>query len=200
MPTATIGGFAPGDTIDLAGLPHFFGDSADLENNAVQHKVLQITAGGQIYDLQLDPAQDFAGKYFHLAGDQGGTGTTITEDNVPCYCPGTLILTGLGKEVPVERLTIGDNIMTMSGVARPIKWIGKRSYGGRFLLGQKHILPVCIKAGSLAENTPRRDLWISPHHAMYLEGVLIEARDLVNGINIVQPDDTAGGRVFPHRT
>jgi hypothetical protein len=177
-------------------LPHFFGDSDDLENNAIQHKVLQITAGGQTYDLQLDPAQDFEGKYFHLAGDQGGTGTTITEDNVPCYCPGTLILTRSGKEVPVERLAIGDNIMTMSGVARPIKWIGKRAYGGRFLLGQKHILPVCIKAGALSENTPRRDLWISPHHAMYLEGVLIEARDLVNGINVVQPNDTADVEYF----
>jgi hypothetical protein len=74
----------------------------------------------------------------------------------------------------------------MSGKARPIKWIGRRSYRGRFLGGRKEILPVCIKAGALADNVPKRDLWISPHHAMYLDDVLIEARDLINGVSIVQ--------------
>jgi len=78
----------------------------------------------------------------------------------------------------------------MSGAARPIKWIGRRAYGGRFLIGQKQILPVRINAGAIDENVPQRDLWISPHHAMYLQGVLIEARDLVNGVSIVQPADT----------
>ena len=78
--------------------------------------------------------------------------------------------------------------MTMTGEARAIKWIGRRSYGGRFVMGRKDILPICIKAGALDDNVPRRDLWISPHHAMYLEGVLIEARDLVNGVSIVQAE------------
>ncbi len=78
--------------------------------------------------------------------------------------------------------------MTKSGRSRPIKWIGRRSYSGRFVIGRKDILPVCIKAGALADNVPRRDLWISPLHAMYLDGVLIEAKDLINGVSIVQAE------------
>jgi hypothetical protein len=110
-----------------------------------------------------------------------------TFDVAPCYCPGTLIRTK-GSETRVEKLKIGDKVMTKSGVARPIKWIGRRSYGGRFILGRKDILPVCVKAGALDDNVPRRDLWISPHHAMYLDGILIEAKDLINGVSIVQAE------------
>jgi autotransporter passenger strand-loop-strand repeat protein len=108
-------------------------------------------------------------------------------DNATCYGRGTLILTDRG-EIPIEHLAIGDKVFTMSGTARPIKWIGRRSYSGRFLMGQKGILPICFSAGSLGDNVPRRDLWISPHHAMYLEGVLIEARHLVNGVSVVQAE------------
>ena len=60
-------------------------------------------------------------------------------------------------------------------------------------MGRKDILPICIKAGALDDNVPHRDLWISPHHAMFFagydgDGVLIEAKDLVNGVTIVQAE------------
>jgi hypothetical protein len=87
----------------------------------------------------------------------------------------------------VETLAICDKVMTAQGVARPIRWIGRRSYSGRFARGN-HVLPICIKAGALEEDLPRRDLWISPNHAMFLHGALIEAQDLVNGVSIVQAD------------
>jgi hypothetical protein len=122
-----------------------------------------------------------------------GLAATLSQDdltaaeNVACYCRGTMILTEDG-EVPVEDLSIGDRVMTKIGNFRPIKWIGKRGYSGRFAMGKDHILPICIKAGALDDNLPWRDLWISPHHAMYLGGVLIEARDLVNGVSIVQAE------------
>jgi Hint domain len=128
--------------------------------------------------------------------DNGNTGSggpqlspseSATIDVTPCYCPGTLIKTA-GGEKRVEELKIGDKVLTASGAARPIKWIGRRSYGGRFVMGRKDILPVCIKACALDDNVPKRDLWISPHHAMYFDGVLIEAKDLVNGVSIVQAE------------
>ena len=124
---------------------------------------------------------------FHFTYGPYGGGWTVHEHTVcPCFCSGTRLLTICGAEVPVEILKIGDMVMTGSGAARPIKWIGRRSYGGRFVMGRKEILPICIKAGALADDLPKRDLWISPNHAMYLDGVLIEAKDLVNGVSIVQ--------------
>ena len=127
---------------------------------------------------------------FDLTASTNGSG--FGEDFVlgaaaPCYCPGTLIRTEY-REQRVEDLNIGDKVLTAAGVARPIKWIGRRSYRGRFAMGRKDILPVCIKAGALDHDTPKRDLWISPNHAMYLDGVLIEAKDLVNGVSIVQAE------------
>ena len=55
-------------------------------------------------------------------------------------------------------------------------------------MGRKDVLPICIKAGALDDRVPQRDLWLSPHHALYLDGMLIEAKDLVNGVSIVQAD------------
>ena len=63
-------------------------------------------------------------------------------------------------------------------------------------MGRKDVLPVCVKAGALEDNVPKRDLWISPNHAMYLDGVLIEAKDLVNGVSIVQAESAESIEYF----
>jgi Hint domain len=115
----------------------------------------------------------------------GGTDSGPPEASIICYGRGTLIGTKNG-DVAIEDLAIGDKVITASGSKRPIKWIGRRSYRGAFIAGRKDILPVCIKADALDQNVPRRDLWVSPHHAMLLQGVLIEAQDLINGVSIVQ--------------
>ena len=102
-----------------------------------------------------------------------------------------LIQTKTGQR-RVEELQIGDEVMTASGRLRPIKWIGRRGYAGRFIVGRTDILPVCIRAGALDDNVPARDLWISPNHAMYFDtadgGVLVEAKDIVNGVSVVRAE------------
>jgi len=124
-----------------------------------------------------------------LATLESGTNLQASDlellQSIACYGLGTLIETDEG-DVVVESLVIGDKVRTMSGALRSIKWIGRRAYAGRFIAMNRDILPVCFKAGSLGENLPRRDLLISPHHAMYIDGLLIEAKDLVNGVSIVQ--------------
>ena len=181
----TISGFVAGDTIDLTSTKDN-GGHADMDYST---NVLTVTDNGNTYTLQFDQSESFAGDYFHLTPDNSGSGpgTDITENTTPCYCRGTLIRTQAG-EVPVENLTIGNKVLTMSGAFRPIKWIGKRSYNGRFVIGRNDIQPVCIKLGALDERVPKRDLWISPNHAMYLDGLLIEAKDLINGASIVRAE------------
>jgi autotransporter passenger strand-loop-strand repeat protein len=183
IPGATVSGFISGDSFDLRGIAF---DSGAGHVDLTSGNVLVVTENGSAYDINLASGQDFAGDYFHLAADGFG-GTLVTEDTTPCYCPGTLILTPAG-EVPVEDLKIGDRVVTLFGRARPIEWIGRRSYSGDFVLGRDDILPVCIKAGALESGIPRHDLWVSPNHALYLGGVLIEAKDLVNGVSVYQAD------------
>jgi hypothetical protein len=48
-----------------------------------------------------------------------------------------------------------------------------------------------IAPGALGENMPARELAVSPGHSMLLGGILVLARDLVNGVTIKQDFDSA---------
>ena len=48
------------------------------------------------------------------------------------------------------------------------------------------MLPVCIHAGALGDGLPQRDLFVSPRHAVLLDGVLVPAGVLVNGVSVTQ--------------
>jgi tetratricopeptide (TPR) repeat protein len=95
--------------------------------------------------------------------------------NAPCFSRGTRILTDKG-EIAIERLEIGDLVVTASEDKRPIRWIGRRAYDGRMIAGKPHVLPIRIYAGALSEGLPARDLYVSPEHALFIDGALIPTR------------------------
>ena len=110
--------------------------------------------------------------------------SSTQSSSVACFVRGTAI--GVpGGECAVERLRAGDLVMTVAGHARPVRWIGTRSYKGRFLAG-RGVEPIRIREGALGDGLPRRDLLVSPAHAMLLDGVLVPAEHLVDGVSIVR--------------
>src|SRR6266851_5525620 len=129
-----------------------------------------------------------AANWFPDTASDGAGGTVLFFSQVACYARGTRILTEAG-EVPVEDLSIGDSLVTFSGVPRPIRWIGTRAYDGRFIAGNREVLPIRVAAGALSEGVPARDLFVSPAHSLYFDDVLVPAEHLVNGVTIEQAQE-----------
>ena len=173
----TISGFTlTSDIVDLTQV----GSNATLANGGTLSFSHQLTASGSggTVVLQLDATD---ATVFKAASDLG-TGIDITP---ACFCRGTLIWTESG-EVAVEDLEIGDRVVTLSGALRRVKWIGRRAYGGRFVAANRAVLPIRVAAGALAAGVPARDLFLSPEHALYIDGALVPAGLLVNRMTIRQ--------------
>lgn len=146
---------------------------------------------GQYNGLQGGPDNP-GDRVFYTNDPSYATGQTVTGFSstpfvIACYVTGTLIRTVSG-DVAVEALAIGDRVVTASGAPRPIKWIGRRSYAGRFAAANPDVLPITFRVGSLGESMPSRDLSVSPKHAMLLDSALIAAELLVNGVSVVRAE------------
>jgi hypothetical protein len=107
-----------------------------------------------------------------------------------CFLRGTSILTSSGA-VRVEDLERGDRVVTVDGETLPVQWIGRRTYRKSGFYWPKEVMPIRVARDALAEQTPHSDLYLSPGHALLIDGVLFLVRDLVNGASIAAalPDD-----------
>ena len=112
---------------------------------------------------------------------------TITTD-MPCYVAGTRILTATGERM-VESLLQGDIVLTLANgelTAQPVKWLGRRRIDLTAHPRPETVAPVRIRRGAFADNMPHTDLLVSPDHAIFVDGKLICARQLINGTTIRQ--------------
>ncbi len=168
---ATISGFAATDTIVLSGIADVTGLSFNGGNT------LSVAESGDPgVTLTFAAPMDLA-----YAVTDGST-----DIYVPCFLPGTYILTDRG-EVLVEKLQVGDTIATMSGRTRRLCWIGQgRALATRGRRGPA--TPVIVRKGALADNVPHLDLHITKGHSLYLDRVLIPVEFLVNHRSILWDD------------
>jgi hypothetical protein len=179
---------ASNTTVDLGGsilLENFAYGSSEV---AVVDSgdVLSVTSDGStIYTQQLTGA--YTDEMFAVTSNTSGS-ELILQNSVPviCFVAGTLIDTPTG-EVRVEKLRVGDRVMTAHNGPRKVIWIGT----GMVLAtrGKRSVeTPVIVRKGALADNLPHQDLHITKAHALYIDGVLIPVEFLVNHQTIVWDD------------
>jgi hypothetical protein len=140
-----------------------------------------------------------------VAGTLGGTGDALqySEQNgvvgadlvqgefmmsvsTTCYAAGTHILTARG-DMTVESLLPGDRVVALRrGGLAEVRWVGHREVNLRAHPAPERVNPVRIMAGAFAPGVPHRDLVVSPDHALFVNGMLVTARYLINGATIVQ--------------
>jgi hypothetical protein len=179
----TVTGFQAGDAIGF-GTPINPGDSFSynattgvLQLNVPPTLLNPLGNGGSVV---LSPAANYTTADFSITG-AAGTAEIIYNTVIACFLRGTAIRTPDG-DVPVETLQAGDLVSTLDG-PKPIIAVRTRSFEIE-ATGDDEVRPIRIAAGALGENKPVRDLFVSPEHAMYLDGVLVLAGQIQNGLTI----------------
>jgi len=181
------------------------GDTVDGGGGGDDYDTLDLTGSGPLR-VELDPTNPENGTVTFYDGGGFDPSNIIgtmqfeeIENVVPCFTPGSRIATPRG-EVLVENLQVGDKIITRDNGIQEIRWVGCKTMNHAELRRAPHLRPILIKAGSLGDGLPERDMLVSPQHRMlvandrtslYFEEseVLVAAKHLVNH-NGVQWMDT----------
>ncbi|MBD3802757.1 MAG: Hint domain-containing protein [Thioclava sp.] len=178
------------------------GDTLDGGEGGDDWDTLDLRGAGPLrVDSYMTDPTTYAGTVSFLDGDGNVTGTLAfsnMEQIIPCFTPGTLVATPKG-EVPVELLREGDKVLTRDNGIQEIRWAGRADMTREQLSRAPHLKPVLIRAGSLGNDLPERDMLVSPNHrmlvandmtALYFEEheVLVAAKHLVanEGVSTVE--------------
>jgi hypothetical protein len=177
---ATIAGFAPGDTIELAGLAQNAVVTGVMVGSVLELSGSVPTGTTIAFDnpppgIALQPVAGPTKTYDIVVPSNGGA---------PCFAQGTRLLTPQGMR-PVESLRKGDLVITRAG-AMPIIWHGRRRVDCARHPQPSKVWPVCVERDAFGPGLPMRAVWLSPDHALFAEGALIPVQFLLNGVSIRQ--------------
>ncbi|MFY1707404.1 Hint domain-containing protein [Tritonibacter scottomollicae] len=169
------------------------------ERHAIMDYVFEVSDGTNVYqigvvdvDLNNDADLNDAGEdgyYLVFIGDVPPPDTPLRSLGIDsnsdayshasvggvlvCFAAGTLIETHMGLTA-VERLKAGDQVMTRDAGLQKIRWIGSRTVSAAALVADPKLYPIRIKAGALGNDTPSRDLLVSPQHRVLVRSKIAQ--------------------------
>ena len=123
--------------------------------------------------------------FLGLTGNSASSAPCSAAVGCKCLLRGTKIFTPAG-DCLVQDLQIGDEVLTAAG-PKAIKWIGYNKFTkeeGRPWLDS--VMPIRIARRAIDEYTPRRDLYLSPRHHIFINDVLIPVFYLINESSIAE--------------
>lgn len=116
-----------------------------------------------------------------------GTDSLPLEPTSFFFTCGTLICTPRG-DVSVDRLRVGDTVLTATGNIQSIVWVELRS-----VICDDTTSPVRVRAGAFGSDLPRRNTYIPPKYTVLVDadmdntgGVLVPMTSLINGTTITR--------------
>lgn len=165
--------------LDFRGIKVFAKSRPDFVSSRRHFISAASAAGGLILAKVLAPSKAEAQPGSPKGGRRG----------THCFLRGTRILT-LQGERPIEDLRIGDLVSTVSGDPKAVKWIGRMRVD-REVLRDAARAPVKIAQGAFNGVLPHSDLYVSYRHRLLINGLLIPAGDLINGISITRAESTS---------
>ena len=181
--TQTITDVAWGDEFVVPGA-NFTGDTVTLTGNVLTVE----NAGSPVFTM--DDVTAVSGTTFVASGDV---------IQAVCYARGTMIRTPDG-ELPVEKLRPGMQVITLvdgQEIPQTVTWVGHRRIDLTGHPRPETVAPIRIERDAFADNMPHADLLLSPDHAVFVDGMLICIRQLVNGSTIRTGARLDSGRLLP---
>ncbi|WP_420396764.1 Hint domain-containing protein [Nioella sp.] len=170
------------DTVD--GTDWVFSGYYYTHSDGSEHPIFYSAADGYYY-IPNNRAETELPNEMPQSGSTTNYSDNFEPNGVPlCFAAGSLIATPAG-EVAVERLRIGDTVLTAEGCTVPVKWIGRQTVMTRFGPAER-LMPVRFAAGSLGAGLPNADLTVTADHGMLVDGVICHAGALVNGTTIAR--------------
>ena len=171
-----IQNLAAGDSINIPNLPIGFKETFSnitVNNKAALQLVLKDAAGINALGTLV------------FGGNSVPTQTVVTNAVTQCFAAGTKIATPKGLRA-VESLRMGDSVSLADGAAGTIEWVGSRQVDCQRHPEPEKVRPYRIAANAIARGIPSRDLYLSPDHSVFLDGVLVPVKYLDNGSTIRQ--------------